>query len=122
MDAAEQVLQIRLLYDRRAARSHGFLFKVRTLETSEHQQLNRRVHPLQLARSLQPIHHRHGEVQNDKVRLEVLSFLDRVSPVSCLATHLPVDTLQDAGPQDPANHRIVIDDENRVRQGRPLSP
>jgi hypothetical protein len=62
-------------------------FRSAAMITSQHYQRNLREQSLQLARGFQPIHHRHPQVQDNKIWRELFGFADSVDAILGFATH-----------------------------------
>jgi hypothetical protein len=61
-----------------------------------------------LARSLKAVHLRHGEIEYDDVRAQLLGFSDRIFSVQRVAAYNPVGVILNQAAQEPSDRGIVI--------------
>lgn len=76
----------------------------------------------EFAGSLKSVHGGHGEIQNNQVGVEFFSLLNGLAAIGCFPAYLQVSASLEAGPQDLANERTIIRNEDLVEHDRPFCP
>src|SRR5436309_303663 len=65
-----------------------------------------------LSSRIETVHHGHLQIQNNDVGGQVFELLNRIFPILCLATDLPIRSPLNAGADRFANHGTVVHDQD----------
>lgn len=82
--------------------------------------LHRRVFALDQACGFNTVQSRHVHIHKDHIRTKLVSEMNRLRPICCLANQLHVSTMVEIFAQSLPNHRVVIDEEHPNAFRRPM--